>query len=225
MSKKRVLIFTMAFIMVLAIFLIAANQGREKNINTLIYHRGDSISLSRGDIIVRPNNPHLPGSAYIKGGRRLGHVAVVVKGASGNSAEQVLSKSIVIEALLYDQKTKSFIFDTCEQVRYAPASFSFGSKYRGCRYRLRLNTDVKKIDSIVEFLESQLDGSYSIFTEKIRSAGMLHRHSEWHCATLAWQACYAASGVDIDGNGGSVIYPSDIIISTAFDHPGGRVIF
>ena len=225
MSKRRALIFSTLFIMALVIFIIIISQGREKCVNTIIYQRGDSITLKRGDIIVRPNNPYLPGSAFIEGGRKLGHVGIIIKGSSGNSAEQVLSKSLLIEALLYDQKTKSFIFDTCGQIRHAPASFSFGSKYRGSRYRLRLNIDDEKIDALVEFLENQIDGRYSIFTGKIRTAGIIHRHWEWHCATLAWQACYSSAGIDIDGNGGSVIYPSDIIISPAFDHPGGRMRF
>lgn len=225
MSKRRTLIFSTTSIVAFTIFIIVFCHEREKFVSTQIYHKGDSISFKKGDIIVRPNNPYLPGSAFIKGGSKLGHVGVVVKGASGNSAEQVLSKALLIEALLYDQKTKSFIFDTCRQIRYAPASYSFGSKFRGYRYRLRLNINDKKLETVVEFLENQINGSYSIFTGKIKTAGVLHRNRKWHCAILAWQACYSSAGIDIDGNGGSMIYPSDIIISPAFDHPGGRISF
>lgn len=189
-----------------------------------------SFSLKKGDVLVRPNFDWLPGSYPINAGRMFGHVAIVTEDVSGKSVDEVLSKTSIIEAVVFDQKSRSFIFDRQGQVRETKAIISFGTRFKGIRYRLRMSlTDQQTVD-LLQFLKNQLDGGYSVFTVKKfvnpdPEKAIALKNLNWHCASIAWQAFYQATGVDIDENEGFVVYPADIIASKYFDLPGGRVRF
>lgn len=191
------------------------------------------IELKKGDILVRPNSEKLPGTCSIKNGRRYGHVAVVIKDASGSSIDEALSKAKVIEALFFDQQTRKFQFARKDQIREASAITSFGKRFKGIRYRLRMDLTDDQIEEMIGFLKNQLDGGYNLLSAKKKFESDIRRKSEvmnntnsnWHCATLVWEAFYLSAGIDIDANGGIFIYPADIIASRYFDLPGGRVCF
>jgi len=189
-----------------------------------------TFSLKRGDVLIRPNFDWLPGSYPINAGRMFGHAAIVTEDVSGNSIDEVLAKASIIEAVVFDQKTRSFIFDKKEQVRETKAIISFGARFKGIRYRLRMNLTDQQTDHLLRFLKNQLDGRYSVFTVKKFAdpdpeKKIALRNSNWHCASIVWQAYYQVTGVDIDENEGFVVYPSDIIASKYFDLPGGRTRF
>lgn len=188
------------------------------------------FSLKRGDILVRPNFNWLPGSYPINDGRMFGHVAIVTEEVSGKSVDEVLTKVSIIEAVVFDQKTRSFIFDKKEQVRETKAIISFGSRFKGIRYRLRMKLTDQQTDDLLLFLKNQLDGGYSIFTVKKfvdpdSEKKIALRDLNWHCASITWQAYYQATGIDIDVNKGLVVFPADIIASKYFDLLGGRTRF
>jgi hypothetical protein len=189
-----------------------------------------TFSLKRGDILIRPNFYWLPGSYQINAGRMFGHAAIVTEDVSGKSVDVVLAKASIIEAVVFDQKTRSFIFDKKEQVRETKAIISFGSRFKGIRYRLRMNLTDQQTADLIQFLKNQLDGGYSIFTVKKfvdsdSEKKVALRNLNWHCASIVWQAFYQAAGVDIDENEGFVVYPADIIASKYFDLSGGRTRF
>jgi hypothetical protein len=189
-----------------------------------------SFSLKKGDVLVRPNFDWLPGSYPINAGRMFGHAAIVTEDVSGKSVDEVLAKASIIEAVVFDQKTRSFIFDKKEQVRETKAIISFGPRFKGIRYRLRMNLTDQQTDNLLQFLKNQLDGRYSVFTVKKFAdpdpeKKVVLRNSNWHCASIVWQAFYQVTGVDIDENEGFVVYPSDIIASKYFDLPDGRTRF
>jgi len=182
---------------------------------------------------VRPNWGWLPGSSSSFEGRKFGHVAIVAEGASGNSVDEALKKAQVIEALFYDQATQKFQFIKKDQIRETAASVSFGEKFKGIRYRLRLELTNRQADSLIFFLHNQLNGGYNIFSSK-KSATQINERKKyfqmlkdenWHCTTLAWEAFRLTAGVDIDANRGLIVYPADIVAAPLFDLPGGRVRF
>lgn len=188
------------------------------------------FSLKKGDVLVRPNFDWLPGSYPIDAGRMFGHVAIVTEDVSGKSVDEVLSKTSIIEAVVFDQKTRSFIFDKKEQVRETKAIISFGTRFKGIRYRLRMSLTDQQAEDLLQFIKNQLDGGYSVFSVKKFAnpdpeKKVALRNLNWHCASIAWQAFYQAIGVDIDENKGFVVYPADIIASKYFDLPGGRIRF
>jgi hypothetical protein len=188
----------------------------------------DSVfDLKKGDILARPNKI-LPMSIPIPGGCKLGHVAVVVEGAKGGSVEETLKEAKVIEALFYDQKTKSFLFNSQEQIRLETAWTSFGEKYQENRYRLRLALNDAENDSLTAFLNSQLNARYNVFSLKKPfpfSNKKNDGRKNWHCATLTWKSFQRVTGVDIDGNRGLLILPSDIIGAPLFNGSDQRLRF
>jgi len=51
----------------------------------------------------------------------------------------------------------------------------------------------------------------------------------WYCSLLIWEAFYQVLGIDLDPNGGIMVFPNDLIASPYFDnnvkHPQKRVRF
>jgi hypothetical protein len=195
---------------------------------------GDLFRLEPGDLLVRPNWNFLPGTTRVEGGRNFGHLAVVVQGAQGKSVGEVLQKALVIEALLFDQKSRRFIFGSSEIVRKTAAATSFGERFTGKRYLLRMPLTPAEQQRLVSFLTSQLeDDRYTVLSFKrdftgtpgSREARLEADRDRWNCTTLAWYAFRYATGRDIDANGGVLIYPNDIIRCSLFDPPALRIRF
>jgi hypothetical protein len=191
------------------------------------------FSLRKGDILVRPNWEGMPGSCSIQNGRKYGHVAMVTEDATGKTIGEALSKASVIEALFFDQGTRKFQFDKKDQIREGKAIISFGERFKGIRYRLRVDLTVDQTEKMIQFLKNQLDGGYNILSFKKQyvsasdreSALKNMKNSNWHCATIIWEAFYLTTNIDIDANGGIFIYPADIIASKYFDLNVSRICF
>jgi hypothetical protein len=190
-------------------------------------------SFNRGDILVRPNWSWLPGSSFVKNGRRSGHVAVVFKSGKGSTIEEALKNTMVIEALLFDQQTHRFLFNKKDQIRETTAWVSFGDKFKGIRYRLRTNLSESELEKFLLFNYNELDQGYQLLSFKDKSTYSQNnrtfianiKNHNWNCATLTWSSFEFATGKDIDGNGGIIIYPDDIIANPIFDKPGCRIRF
>jgi hypothetical protein len=210
-----------------------ANSTGVSDIHTDMIPDTTRFTLRKGDILVRPNWGWMPGSCYVRNGRKYGHVAMVTEDATGNTIEEALSKASVIEALFFDQGTRKFQFNKNDQIRERKAIVSFGRRFKGIRYRLRMDLTYDQTDKMIQFLRNQLDCGYNILSIKKQfesasgreSALKSMKNSTWHCATIIWEAYYLTAYIDIDANGGIFIYPADIIASKYFDLPGGRICF
>lgn len=237
-KKKRLFLWTAVTIFFLVVFMIFFLPGLFVPAMNVEVIKSDSppggFSLKTGDLLVRPNWNWLPGSSAVASGRNFGHLAIVVQGAEGKSIGEAMRKAVVVEALLFDQVTRKFIFNSNEIVRETAAITSFGERFRGRRYLLRMNLTVSQQELLVQFVSNQLeDDNYNIFPFKKKinfppGSPEAYRSADrnyWNCATLAWFAFKYATGRDIDGNGGMLIYPNDIIRSKFFDYPGRRVRF
>jgi hypothetical protein len=234
MRKFYLALITLGFIVC---FYSAINKSCDLNSTRNLYAElvsdTTSFELKKGDILVRPNLGWLPGSCKIKGGRRYGHVAVVVEGATGSSIGETLGKAKVVEALFFDQATRKFEFEKEKQIREIEADVSFGERFRGNRYRLRLDLTDDQAEKMVRFLRNQIGGGYNIFSHKETPRTQFKQnslvetktHGKWNCSVLVWEAYYQATGFDIDANKGLVVYPSDLIASEYFNKPGDRIRF
>jgi hypothetical protein len=224
--KKLLFIFS-AFVVFLFLFSGVFRkeiQPAKNNLKTI--SENQYFELQEGDILVRPNWSWLQGSYPVQGGRKYGHVAIVTKSASGSTIYEALENAMVVEALFFDQATKTFQFKKEKQIREGKAIVSFGKKFTGIRYRLRIPLTEDQKRQIIRFSQAQLDGGYNILSLKRKNTkNEKFENCDWHCATIVWQAYYQATGIDIDVNGGLFIYPSDIIASPVFDQPGGIVRF
>ena len=216
------------------VFIIAGIEPvKLKNLETERKDAAAPFELRSGDILVRPNWGWLPGSCEIKGGRKFGHVAFVTEGATGNTPEEALANATVVEALFYDQVTGKFQFNKKDQIRIRKAISSFGSRFKGDRYRLRMRLKENQVSDIRQFLMNQLGGGYNVFSQKRqfesigekKDAVLLMKNGSWNCATLAWETYFLIANVDIDANQGMTIFPNDIVASNTFDLPDGRIRF
>lgn len=190
--------------------------------------------LRKGDILVKPNLNFLPGTAQHQGGWFFGHAAIVTIGAIHNNTDSLLAGAMIFESHASD-------VPVTHQLREVPGlvispdktlhNVSFAAKYRGSRYRLRLNIPENQIDSIIAFVREQKGDysnwnamkrfpdtpniSYSVATgERANWADNTH----WYCSLLIWQAVLYVTGIDIDPNGGYYVYPNDMIVSAHFDN-------
>lgn len=224
---KKFLFYLLLILIVVLLFSgITRNEIHTSSINLKLVTESDSFDLKEGDILVRPNWSWLPGSCPVSDGRKYGHVAVVTKGACGASVGETLENATVVEALFFDQATKEFQFKKENQIREGKAIVSFGSKFSGIRYRLRISLTEEQKKTITGFARSQLNGGYNILSvKKKQKQNSKMENYDWHCATLVWQAYYLSTELDIDANDGLFIYPSDIIASPVFDNPSGIVRF
>lgn len=236
MKKKKLYLDLFLIILIAGSYIGAskkANLAKESDLHTILIPDTAHFSLRKGDILVRPNWGGLPGTSPVHNGRRYGHVAMVTNDATGNTIEEVLAKASVIEALFFDQQTRKFQFAKKDQIREGNAIISFGRRFKGIRYRLRMNLTEDQSEKMIRFLRNQMDGGYNILsvkkkfeTDSERQFALVNmKNSNWHCATLIWETFYLGTYTDLDANGGLIIYPADIIASKYFDSAEGRICF
>jgi hypothetical protein len=222
-----------SLICICILFAYRYSNSSQKNFSVLQLSENDSITFEVGDLLVRPNWPWLPGSCSVENGRKYGHVAIVTQYASGKTIDEALENAKVIEALFFDQATRKFQIHKKDQIREGKASVSFGKRFKGIRYRLRMNLSEEQKEKMITFLRNQLDGGYNIlsvkkhFDSKDENEMMMQniKNESWHCATLVWEAYFMSTCTDIDANEGNLVYPSDLIASKYFDLPDGRIRF
>ncbi len=181
--------------------------------------------LQRGDILVKPNHNWFPGSAWVEGGVSFGHIAIVIEGATGNSAEEVLQKAVILESQARDVPVE---YQLRKVQAYRPGfdyrfdNYSFDPSKAPYRYRLRPELSAGQIDSLIAFMESHLDGISSWRAQKKYTShyppATGQNNSYWYCSLLIWQAFYTIIGVDIDVNKGVIVYPNDVIWCSLFEN-------
>jgi hypothetical protein len=180
--------------------------------------------LKAGDILVKPNNNLLPGSEWVLGGRGFGHAVLVLEDAQDTNTIQLLRKVKIFES-------QARIVPEAYELRKAPgylvgsdyrfANTTFGCQNEGNRYRLRLGLTASQCDSIIRFVLAQ-DPDVSSWRSQKNFRNSRNKDSNdkeiWYCSLLVWQAFYEVLGVDLDPNGGIMVYPNDLISSPYFDN-------
>lgn len=176
------------------------------------------------DILVKPNTNLLPGSSWVMGGRGFGHALLVIEGAQDSNTMSLLRKVKIFES-------QARIVPEAYELRTAPgfregddyrfANTTFGLQNKGYRFLLRLNLTQAQKDSVIRFVLAQDDGVSSWRAQKISTAGggarQVQDRKVWYCSLLVWQAFYNVLGIDLDPNGGIMVYPNDLICSPYFD--------
>lgn len=182
--------------------------------------------LRAGDILVKPNTNLLPGSAMVFGGRGFGHAVLVIKGAQDTNTMNLLKKVRIFESQARDvppnfELRSSPGFQDGSDFRFA--NTTFGMQNEGYRYRLRFGLTPAQCDSIVAFVLRQ-DADVSCWRSQKQFAGkngndtISGDKSVWYCSLLIWEAFYKVLGVDLDPNGGIMVFPNDLIASPYFEN-------
>lgn len=180
--------------------------------------------LKAGDILVKPNNNLLPGTEWVQGGRGFGHAVLVLEDARDTNTMQLLSKVKIFES-------QARIVPEAYELREAPgyvdgsdfrfANTTFGLPNKGNRYRLRFCLTASQCDSIISFVLAQDQDVSSWRSQKNYRNGRTATPEDkqiWYCSLLVWQAFYEVLGVNLDPNGGLMVYPNDLISSQYFDN-------
>lgn len=183
----------------------------------------DLTDLRRGDILVKPNHNWLPGTALVKGGSGFGHAMIVVEGAIGENSEEVLKKSVIFESHSrpvppeYELR-KAKAYQTGIDFRYD--NISFAPINTGFRYRLRPSLSEAQIDSVIMFIIEQDNGLSSWRAQKKYAdhTELTNRQHQtyWYCSQLIWQAFFSVLNIDLDSNGGVMVFPNDLVASPFF---------
>jgi len=231
--KKRTGLAATALFLLLFMAVYVAISNRSGTSAALFDSKNGKFTLQPGDILIRPNLNWLPGSSKVSSGRKFGHAAIVVQGATGNNPEEALQKALVVEAFFFDQATRRFVFSREKQVRLAPARISFGNRFAGIRYRLRMPLDPQQQEMMFLFLNAQIGTCrYKIFSntwvckgEKGMADSLPTEYCGWNCATLIGYSFCLTTGINIDANQGTILYPNDIINSPVFNSSEGRLRF
>lgn len=226
-------------LLLLSSVLIACQDSTENLHRTTVYSANDFAveginELLPGDIIVRPNTNLLPGTARIPNGFMFGHAALVVSGFRSDNIDTLLANSIIIESMARDVQPGFQVREIHALVRHERDAFNninFSSDYAGNRYRLRLKWTADELERLIAFLREQ-KGDLSTwnaakrfpeteFTDSLVKGEFRKSwadNSHWYCSLLVWQAVYFIKGIDIDPNGGYMVYPNDLIASPVFDN-------
>lgn len=190
--------------------------------------------LQKGDILVRANSNIFPATAYVEKGWSAGHAVIVLIGTENDNTDSLLANTLIFEShsrpLSREYQLREVRALDLSKNPYINND-SFSSKYKGSRYRLRLNLNENQIDSIIDFIVNQ-KGSYSSWNAMKRfpdNADVLKMvadgnrinwadNSHWYCSLLIWQAVFFVTGIDLDVNKGYFVYPNDLIMSPYFDN-------
>lgn len=185
--------------------------------------------LKPGDILVKPNLNLLPGSSNKANGWTFGHAALVVKGYAHENIDTLLANATIIESMARDVPQAYQVREIAAYVENEKLPFSctsFGPEIEGNRFRLRLNLSPSQIDSIIAFAREQKNdescwNAMKSFPDDVAHEGDQRKNwadnSHWYCSLLVWQSFYYVTGIDLDVNGGYLVYPNDLIASEYFD--------
>ncbi len=180
------------------------------------------------DILVKPNHNWLYGSSLIAGGSGFGHAVLVIEGAEGTDAMSVLQKAKIFESQAHrvpDEYQLRLAPGYQEGNDYRWANTNFGEQNEGYRYRLRLPLTDEQKDSIIRFVLAQDSDISSWRSQKMFNSAQNQRDTTqnadkqtWYCSLLLWQAFYSVLAIDLDCNGGLMVFPNDLVNSKYFDN-------
>ncbi|MDA3879703.1 MAG: hypothetical protein PF436_04880 [Prolixibacteraceae bacterium] len=191
--------------------------------------------LKKGDILVKPNANLLPGSSVVENGFSFGHAVIVTKGYTHKNTDSLLRNITIIESMSTNVPIPFQVREIAGYTEDNIAAFnntSFSEKYKGNRYRLRLNISESQIDSIIAFARNQQGDISSWNAMKSypldKTDNNWADNSHWYCSLLIWQSVIYVTGIDLDINQGYMIYPNDLINHPLFDNTDkniGRTLF
>lgn len=213
---------------ILLFLLVSANKVLYAGLFALTTESDSSyIEFRRGDILVKANNSWLPGSCYVPGGTGFGHAVIVLKGSEGYDPEKVLAEAEIMESHARDVPSEFQIrkikgYSESSDNRFS--NVNFGNLNEGIRYRLRPDITESQIEKVIEYIVAADSGESSWRALK-KSAGSRDNYYYWYCSLLIYQAFKDVLDIDLDTNGGLVVFPNDIIVSPEFDYESGRLVF
>jgi hypothetical protein len=166
-----------------------------------------------GDLIFRSNSYFLAGGKYFYKSVSPGHLAIVVSEGKFSGTDETLGNIQVAESAVLNRYQKRF--QTGVAVNKAFENFG---NIPGRRFLLKMHLNDIQKKKLVELVTSQIGKPYSLLSTK-------NNPSSFHCATFARWVILEVAGIDLDSDGGFLVFPNDILRSSRFDQPGDRQRF
>lgn len=171
------------------------------------------ISVSVGDIIARPNCNWFPSSESSLFGGITGHMGLVVQDGQFTSDNETMGGLKIIEARLFAHQKPYYR----NKVMVYNINENFGLKFRGRRFLLKTHLNAAEKNRILQQLSSFQNSTYYVFSGKSGET--------INCVTLVWRLYSDVLEIDLDKNGGSIVYPNDIITHPLFDRNESKIRF
>lgn len=171
------------------------------------------IVAEPGDILARVNSNLAVGSAKYFWGGFTGHMGIIVKGGTFSTKDQNLGGIEIAEARLFRRHP----FGWTNNVSVNRARENFGTRFMGRRFLLKTKLTKEEREKLIKVIQQYTDRHYSLFSKKVDST--------FNCATFTRRVILESSGMDLDYNGGNVVFPNDIIANPIFDSENRRLKF
>ena len=211
-SWQKVLLFVSKTLKILTLFVVGMALlyvvlikvdryfGRRKIAQNPISNvDNEYISISKGDIIFKgasmvfahSDNPILTCLP--------GHLAISLTDTVLPLNNLNFDKIVVAESSLFNLKKRRFE----PSAKINSSVYNFG-KASGRLFLLKNNLSVKEIERLRDFARQKEGLPYFLFAGKEDT-------TRYNCATFVWQALRYAAGMDVDFDGGRVVFPADIL--------------
>jgi uncharacterized protein YycO len=208
MSKRLVILLVVAFIPIV-LFNVDKLYGKIKEAKT----EKKIIDVEIGDLIFRTNSYILSSDKFYYKSGLPGHLAIAVSEGTFLSSDESLGNIDVVESALLNRNRGEFQADVAIN-----KAFENFSKIRGKRFLLKMHLDKDQKVRLIELSKKQIGKPYSILASK-------SSQETFNCATFARYINLEISGFDLDSDGGSIVFPNDILKSSRFDKTGDRIRF
>lgn len=209
MKRSHKFVIIVAFVLFLLV-VMAEKIAKQQFIKT---HKTKIITVEVGDLIFRSNSTLMAGSSFYKNSGMPGHVAVVLSEGSFFITDENMGDIKVAEARFFDHSKRKF----ARSVGINFARENFGS-FSGRRLLLRSRLTHLQKEQLLQFTNQNLGKPYRLIQKN-------NTQSSYNCATFVQQAIYNATGINIDGNQGAVIFPNDILKSSFYGMNENTVLF
>jgi len=167
------------------------------------YNRRDnptkSITISRGDIIYKINSFIMADTKYPHYGSLPGHLGIILNDTTISVFNNDFEKILVAESSLFNIKEKKIIPNL--------KIISADNNYKHATGRLFLiKTDLNdnQKEELQQYIDLNRGKPYQLFAKKNDSAS-------FNCATFVWSAFKYSANIDLDENGGNMVFPTDIL--------------
>ena len=167
------------------------------------YNRRDnptkSITISRGDIIYKINSFIMADTKYPHYGSLPGHLGIILNDTTISVFNNDFEKILVAESSLFNIKEKKIIPNL--KIISADNNYKHAT---GRLFLIKTHLNDNQKEELQQYIDLNRGKPYQLFAEKNDS-------TSFNCATFVWSAFKYSANIDLDENGGNMVFPTDIL--------------
>lgn len=167
------------------------------------YNRRDnptkSITISRGDIIYKINSFIMADTKYPHCGSLPGHLGIILNDTTISVFNNDFEKILVAESSLFNIKEKKIIPNL--KIISADNNYKHAT---GRLFLIKTHLNDNQKEELQQYIDLNRGKPYQLFAEKNDS-------TSFNCATFVWSAFKYSANIDLDENGGNMVFPTNIL--------------